>query len=406
MKYVLSALVCLITFCVHAQKFEDLALTPPLGWNSWNHFGCNVDEELIRETADAMVTSGMKDAGYRYVNIDDCWHGERDEQGFIHPDPERFPSGMKALADYVHSKGLKLGIYSDAGWKTCGGHPGSRGYEFQDAMTYAKWGIDYLKYDWCNTEALSAEGAYLTMRDALYAAGRPIVFSICEWGDNKPWLWGGKIGHSWRTSGDIYPCWNCEYDHGSWSSWGVLRILDMRKRDNIRQYAGSGHWNDFDMLEVGNGMRVNEDRAHFTLWAMMASPLIAGNDLRHMSKETTAVLTNKDVIAVNQDPLGIQAFKYLEEDGSLVETDFWFKPLANGDWALAILNRGDKSKAVSFDWRNEKVVDSLSGREAKFQDTVYRLRDLWTKKALGTTKTALNVKVPGHDVLMLRLVKE
>lgn len=406
MKYVLSALVCLITFCAHAQKFEDLALTPPLGWNSWNHFGCNVDEELIRETADAMVTSGMKDAGYRYVNIDDCWHGERDEQGFIHPDPERFPSGMKALADYVHSKGLKLGIYSDAGWKTCGGHPGSRGYEFQDAMTYAKWGIDYLKYDWCNTEALSAEGAYLTMRDALYAAERPIVFSICEWGDNKPWLWGGKIGHSWRTSGDIYPCWNCEYDHGSWSSWGVLRILDMRKRDNIRQYAGPGHWNDFDMLEVGNGMRVNEDRAHFTLWAMMASPLIAGNDLRHMSKETTAVLTNKDVIAVNQDPLGIQAFKYLEEDGSLVETDFWFKPLANGDWALAILNRGDKSKAVSFDWRNEKVVDSLSGREAKFQDTVYRLRDLWTKKALGTTKTALNVKVPGHDVLMLRLVKE
>lgn len=406
MRYALTALACLIAFCAHAQKFEGLALTPPLGWNSWNHFGCDVDEKLIRETADAMVASGMKDAGYQYVNIDDCWHGERDELGFIHPDPERFPSGMKALADYVHSKGLKLGIYSDAGWKTCGGRPGSRGYEFQDAMTYAKWGIDYLKYDWCNTEALSAEGAYLTMRDALHAAGRPMVFSICEWGDNQPWLWGEKIGHLWRMSGDIYPCWDCEYDHGSWSAWGVLPILDMRKRDNIRQYAGPDHWNDFDMLEVGNGMSVNEDRAHFSMWAMMASPLIAGNDLRKMSKETLAILTNKDVIAVDQDPLGVQGFKYMSGGSGKVEVDFWFKPLADGDWALAILNRSDKPKTVSFDWGKENVADSLSGREAGFKDTVYRLRDLWTKKELGTTKKVLTAKVPGRDVLMLRLVKE
>jgi alpha-galactosidase len=312
---------------------------------------------------------------------------------------------MKALADYVHSKGLMLGIYSDAGWKTCGGRPGSRGYEFQDAMTYAKWGIDYLKYDWCNTEALSAEGAYMTMRDALRAAGRPIVFSICEWGDNQPWLWGEKIGHLWRISGDIHPCWDCEYDHGDWSAWGVLRILDMRKRDNIRQYAGPDHWNDFDMLEVGNGMSVNEDRAHFSMWAMMASPLIAGNDLRKMSRETLAILTNKDVIAVDQDTLGIQGFKYMNGI-SKVEVDFWFKPLANGDWALAILNRTDKPKTVSFDWQKENVTDSLSGREADFQDTVYRLRDLWAKRELGTTESALTAKVPARDALMLRLVKE
>ena len=184
----------------------------------------------------------------------------------IQPDPERFPSGMKALADYVHSLGLKIGIYSDAGWKTCAGKPGSRGYEFQDALTYAEWGIDYLKYDWCNTEELSAEGAYLTMRDALYAAGRPIVFSICEWGDNEPWEWAAELGHLWRTTGDIIDCFDCEIGHGSWSSWGILRILD--KQEGLRQYAGPGHWNDPDMMEVGNSMSVNEDRAHFSMWAM------------------------------------------------------------------------------------------------------------------------------------------
>src|SRR3954467_6693618 len=202
-----------------------VALTPPMGWNSWNKFGCDVNEALIRETADAMVASGMKDAGYLYINIDDCWHGQRDAQGFIQPDPKRFPSGMKALADYIHSKGLKLGIYSDAGDKTCGGHPGSRGHEYQDALTYAKWGIDYLKYDWCNTDKLSAPGQYTTMRDALATAGRPIVFSLCEWGNNKPWDWAGDVGHLWRTTGDITNCFDCVLDHGTWKQWGVLQIL-------------------------------------------------------------------------------------------------------------------------------------------------------------------------------------
>jgi alpha-galactosidase len=208
-------------FIVKAQKFDGLALTPPMGWNSWNRFACDINEDLIKETARAIVDRGLKDAGYIYVNIDDCWHGERDSLGFITADPVRFPSGIKALADYIHSLGLKFGIYSDAGWKTCGGRPGSRGYEFQDAMKYAEWGVDYLKYDWCNTEGLKAEGAYLTMRDALYKAGRPILFSLCEWGDNKPWLWGKPIGHMWRTTGDIYDAFYGEDNHGTWSSWGI-----------------------------------------------------------------------------------------------------------------------------------------------------------------------------------------
>jgi alpha-galactosidase len=396
-KKLLMIIVCMMASSAYAQKFEHLAMTPPMGWNSWNNFGCNVDEKLIRETADAMVSSGMQDAGYQYVNIDDCWHGARDEHGFIQPDPKRFPSGMKALADYVHSKGLKIGIYSDAGWKTCGGRPGSRGYEYQDAATYAKWGIDYLKYDWCNTEDLNAKGAYMTMRNALYAAGRPIVFSICEWGDNDPWLWGKDIGHLWRTTGDIYPCWNCEYNHGSWSSWGVLRILDMR--EGIRVYAGPGHWNDPDMMEVGNGMTVNEDRAHFSMWAMLAAPLIAGNDIRNMSQETLQILTNKEVIAVNQDKLGIQAFKHSAKN----DVDVWFKPLDNGDWVVTFLNRGEQARNISFNWKREDVRDEFSKRNARFEKTVYNVRDLWLKKDLGTSKDILSAAVPGHDVLMLRL---
>ena len=241
---------------------------------------------------------------------------------------------MKALPDYIHSKGLKFGIYSDAGWKTCGGRPGSRGYEYQDAQKYAEWEVDYLKYDWCNTEELNAHGAYLTMRDALYAAGHPIVFSICEWGNNKPWEWAKDVGHLWRISGDIAVIFNGEEGHGNWTSWGVLQILDMRK--DIRKYAGPDHWNDFDMMEVGNGMSVSEDRAHFSLWCMMASPLMAGNDLRNMSDETLKILTNKEVIAINQDPLGIQGFKYFKED----DWEIWAKPLENDELALCFLNRG------------------------------------------------------------------
>ena len=395
-------LLCVCLACVSAfgQKFPDLALTPPMGWNSWNKFADKVNEDLIRQTADAMVSSGMKDAGYEFINIDDTWEGERDSLGFIQPDPRKFPSGMKALADYVHSKGLKLGIYSDAGAKTCGGRLASRGHEYQDALTYAQWGIDYLKYDWCGCEDLNAKGAYTTMRDALHAAGRPIVFSICEWGSNKPWEWAGNVGNLWRTTGDIHPCFDCKQDHGTWYSWGVLQIVDMQ--EGLRQYAGPGHWNDPDMLEVGNGMTVNEDRAHFSMWCMLAAPLISGNDLRNMSKETADILLNKDVIAVDQDKPGIEGFQYSSD--SILEV--WFKPLADGDWAMCVLNRSTRPQKVRFDWKHKKVSDELSRREAGFDKTVYRVRDLWTKKGLGTTEETLNAELPGHDVLMLRLDKQ
>jgi len=380
-----------------AQKFETLARTPQMGWNSWNKFGCNVSEQLIRETADAMVANGMKAAGYQYINIDDCWHGERDARGFIQPNKEHFPSGMKALADYVHARGLKLGIYSDAGWKTCGGKPGSRGYEYQDALTYAEWGIDYLKYDWCNTNGLKAEGAYLTMREALRAAGRPVLFSLCEWGDNQPWQWAKDVGHSWRTTGDIYNCFDCIHDHGTWKSWGVLQILD--KQEGLREHAGPDHWNDMDMLEVGNGMSLNEDRAHFSIWVMLASPLIAGNDLRTMSRDTIAILTNKQVIAINQDSLGIQAFRHSVLDG----VEFWFKPLENGAWAFMALNRTNESRTINFDWNAGNISDNLSKRAIDAYERGYTLQDLWRKSSPGTTRKPLVAGVAGHDVLLLKL---
>ena len=392
----LSLLFWCSSITIVAQKFDKLAITPPMGWNSWNKFGCDVNEGVIRETADAMVASGMKDAGYQYIVIDDCWHGARDNLGFIQPDATRFPSGVKALADYVHAKGLKFGIYSDAGAKTCGGRPGSRGREYQDAFTYAQWGVDYLKYDWCNTEGLSAQGAYTTMRDALFATGRPIVFSLCEWGNNKPWEWGGTVGHLWRTTGDIFNCFDCVKDHGAWKSWGVLQILDMQK--DLRNHAGPDHWNDPDMMEVGNGMSENEDRAHFSLWAMLAAPLMAGNDLRKMGRQTRGILINKEVIAVNQDQLGIQGFKYSTREN----VEIWLKPLSGGDWAVCFLNRGTKPQRIEIDWNAELIKDDFSKQELNARRSPYEIRDLWRDKR-GTTKEPYEVTVPAHDVVMLRL---
>ena len=385
---------------VDAQKFGELAKTPPMGWNSWNRFGCDVSEQLIRETADAIVTSGMRDAGYTFVNIDDCWHGTRDSLGFIQPDPRRFPSGMKALADYIHARGLKAGIYSDAGAKTCGGHPGSEGHEYQDALQYARWGIDYLKYDWCNTTGRNAADAYRVMRDALAAAGRPIVFSICEWGENRPWEWGVPLGHLWRTTGDVANCWDCVQDHGVWSSFGIMPILD--KQSGLRKYAGPGHWNDPDMLEVGNGMTQAEDRAHFTMWAMLAAPLIAGNDLRAMSAETRRILTRREIIAIDQDSLGVQGWPHeTRADG----VQIWFKPLAGGDWAMAVLNRAEEPRSVRFDFAHADVNDGLSGRTAKFGGTRYALLELWSGRDAGTTASMLTITVPPHDVMLYRLRK-
>jgi alpha-galactosidase len=397
-KIVLSLLAVLFVLTASAQKYPGLADTPPMGWNSWNIYACDITEQLVREVADAMVDRGLKEAGYEYVVIDDCWHGERDSLGFITAYPEKFPSGIKALADYVHSLGLKFGIYSDAGWTTCGGRPGSRGYEYQDALKYAEWGVDYLKYDWCATDNVNAKGAYDTMLRALAKAGRPILFSMCEWGDNKPWLWAKDIGHMWRTTGDIYDDFYGEDDHGTWSSWGILNILDMQ--DGLREYAGPGHWNDPDMMEVGNhGLSVNESRAHFAMWCMIASPLIAGTDIQNASEETIEILTNEEAIAINQDLLGIQGFKHSKTDS----LEVWYKPLAEGDWAVCFLNRDSISKEINYDWKATVVKDDFAKRNANFANTTYEIRDVWKHKNLGKTKRALKTTVPGHDVLMLHL---
>ncbi len=357
-----------------------------MGWNSWNHFGCNVSEKLIRDTADALVSSGMRDAGYQYLVIDDCWHGQRDAHGDIQADAQRFPSGIKALADYVHSKGLKFGIYSDAGVKTCAGRPGSRGYEFQDAAQYARWGVDYLKYDWCNTSTQNGPASYAIMREALNHTGRPIVFSLCEWGTADPWTWGAKIGGNlWRTTGDITDQWAGKKGY----SHGVMDIVD--SNEGLYSYAGPGHWNDPDMLEVGNGgMTADEQRAHFSLWAMMAAPLIAGNDVAHMNEATRSVLMNRDVIAVDQDRLG-HAGRRVRKEGDL---EVWSRDLADGSRAVLLLNRGPAAAPISFKWSEVGFPDSFS----------LRVRDLWEARELGASSGSYTANsVPSHGVKMLLL---
>lgn len=400
----LMAILAVLSPASYAQKWEGLADTPQMGWNSWNKFEDKINEKLIQETADVMVARGLLDAGYVYLNLDDHWHGERDAQGFIHEDSEKFPSGMKSLGDYIHAKGLKFGIYSDGGTMTCGCRPGSYGHEYQDAYTYASWGVDYLKYDWCFHENINPKGAYKLMRDALRASGRPIFFSMCEWGSNKPWLWAEEIGHSWRTTGDI-GCSFAEplhhYDENGnyvWTKLSVLNILD--KNAPLRQYAGPGHWNDPDMLEVGNGMSVNEDRAHFTMWCMMAAPLLLGNDLTTMSDETLAILTNKAVIAIDQDRLGVQGLRFKREG----DLEYWFKPLQGGDWAFCILNRGSEDCTVSIDWADFCFTDSISGMSTGFDKLTYSAVDLWDRNApVIKTDNNLQLTVNTHDVKLFRL---
>lgn len=366
-----------------------------MGWNTWNTFHGNITEALIKETADIIVSSGMKDAGYTYVVIDDTWSlRERDQDGNLVPDPKKFPSGMKALADYVHAKGLKLGIYSCAGEKTCGGYPGSWGHEFQDARSFASWGIDYLKYDWCNRGTADAKDAYKRIRDALFAAKRPMILSICEWGQNKPWEWGKDFGHLWRTTGDIYD----SYDGRKAWEMGWKRILDAQYNlvesngpDGIGKYAGPGGWNDPDMLEVGNeGLTLAESRAHFSLWCILAAPLMAGNDLRKMTPEIRAILTDKDVIAIDQDPAGKQGFRALAEPGKHIEV--WVKELSNKEWAVCALNTSDVKRDITVVWER-----------LHFLQGTYDVRDLWSKQAAGDTSKDYTAAVEPHDVLLFRL---
>lgn len=384
MKKLILLLVLCLPAAVMAKKFEGLALTPPMGWNTWNTFGVNINERLIKETAESMIASGMRDAGYVYIVLDDAWLAkERDAEGNLVADPVKFPSGMKALADYLHQKGFKFGIYNCAGNKTCAGYPGGRGHEYQDARTYASWSVDYLKYDWCNHGTADAKETYKTMRDALYAAGRPIVLSICEWGNNKPWLWAKDIGHLWRTTGDITDCYDCQEVY----SMGWKVILDSQV--GLEKYAGLGHWNDPDMLEVGNpGLSLAESRAHFSLWCMLAAPLMAGNDVRKMSGEVRDILTNKEVIAIDQDPLGKQGYQFMKHPGK----EIWVKQLSDGKWAVCFLNDSDSPLQIRLKWSH-----------LWFLKGTYEVRDLWQKKDLGTTKDDFAGEIASHDVLLFRL---
>ena len=364
---------------------NGLARTPPMGWNSWNKFACNVSDTLIRGVADSMISSGLRDAGYEYVVIDDCWQVSRDAEGNIVPDAQRFPNGIKALADYVHSKGLKFGIYSDAGTGTCQNRPGGRGYEFQDARQYAAWGVDYLKYDWCNHGTQNSEASYSIMRDALAKAGRPIVFSLCEWGSTKPWFWAKDVGNLWRSTGDIINKWS---GTEKWGGNGVVQIIDLM--DGLETYAGPGHWNDPDMLEVGNGVLTDtEARAHFSMWCILAAPLIAGNDIRSMNKETRAILTNKDLLAVDQDPLGIQGHR-IKKNGDL---EVWSKQLADGGRAVALLNRSPASKEVSVSWQDIGYPASLRAS----------VQDLWTGKKSESSDGKYSASVPSHGAVVIRI---
>jgi alpha-galactosidase len=361
---------------------NGLATTPPMGWNSWNKFASLVSDKIVREIADAMVRNGMKDAGYLYVNIDDTWEAGRDAQGNIQTN-SKFPD-MKALAAYVHSKGLKLGIYSSPGPKTCGGFQGSFQHEEQDARTYAGWGIDYLKYDWCSAAEVydehSMPAVYAKMGQALLASGRPIVYSLCQYGKLNGPQWGASVGGNlWRTTGDIN------------DSWDSMSHIGFDLQLQLAQYAGPGHWNDPDMLEIGNGgMTDTEYRTHMSLWSLLAAPLLAGNDLREMSPPVLEILTNKEVIAVDQDPLGKQATR-VAKDGDL---EVWSRPLTDGAFAVGLFNRGASSSKVTARWTDIGVTGKA------------RVHDLWAHADRGEVADEFSADVPSHGVVMIKVQPE
>jgi alpha-galactosidase len=377
-----------------ASALDDgLARTPPMGWNSWNRFQLNINEALIRSVVDAIVANGMKAAGYQYVIIDAGWKGEvRDASGRLTVDAKKFPSGIKALADYVHGRGLKVGVYTDAGaWDCVAGTPGSKGHEAIDAATFAEWGIDFVKEDWCNTEGMNAREAYTKMHKAIAATRRPMVFSICEWGDSKPWEWGAEIAHMWRTTGDNKDCWDCGRETAARPGGfprGWTLILDAQPR--LQKYAGPGHWNDADMLEVGMpGLTVDESRAHFSLWCILASPLIAGCDVRTMGPQIAEIHLNREVIAVDQDPLGIQGTRV----SKVGDAEVWAKRLQDGSQAVVLFNRSKRAMEIEASFEALKLP--VSGE--------YQVRNLWLKKDVGRFRDKYRTRVPSHGVEMLRV---
>lgn len=361
------------------QLNNGLAPTPQMGWNSWNFFGCDISEKVIKETADALISTGLADLGYDYVNIDDCWSTvTRNLEGQLVPDPKTFPSGIKALADYVHGKGLKLGIYSDAGLFTCQVRPGSLYHENDDAKLFASWGVDYLKYDNCYNLGIDPKKRYPPMRDALNSTGRTIFYSLCEWGVEDPALWARGVGNSWRTTDDI---------NDTWVSMTTIADLN----DKWAAYAGPGGWNDPDMLEVGNGgMTFKEYRSHFSIWALMKAPLLIGCDVRNMTAETLELVSNKEVIAVNQDPLGVQGRKvYVEGLDDCLQV--WAGPLSGQRLAVVLWNRCSYTATVTAPW-------NALGLEP---NTSVSVRDLWQHKKLGRSVVAsFDAQVDAHDCHM------
>jgi len=362
---------------------NGLARKPQMGWNSWNWFYCSVNESVVMKAADILISSGLADLGYHYVNVDDCWAGYRDGAGFIHPDPSSFPAGMKALADYVHSKGLKFGLYSDSGNETCAGRPGTRYHEKEDAITYARWGVDYLKFDNCN--ALKSEPPkfrYPIMRDALLATGAPIFFSLCEWGVQQPWLWASDVGNSWRTDMDIGDDWN-----------SFIRVLD----DNIglSPYSGPGGWNDPDMLQVGNGgMSYTEYQSHFALWCLLKAPLLIGNDLAALDNWTMAILGAEELIAVNQDDLGVQGDMIWQFGVQQI----WAGPLADGSRVFILFNR---VTSASFYNINITMNFTMLGFP---EDTTGTIRDLYAEEDVGIFTDSFTASVLPHGVFAGRFI--
>ena len=329
MKKILLFLLLAAQITVYGQ-FSELAKTPPMGWNSWNAFDLNINSKIVKAVADSMVSKGLVVAGYQYLVIDDGWQIDRDKNGKIIADSTRFPEGIKFLADYVHAKGLKFGIYTCCGTKTCGGRPGSYGYEAIDAKTYAEWGVDYIKEDWCNTVGMETQTQYKIMSEAIKATGRPMLLSLCEWGVSSPWEWANGVGAMWRTTNDIQDCYDCVRN---WGGAGWVPILE--KNASLAPFAGPGHWNDPDMLEVGNkSMNPTECRAHFAMWCMLAAPLIAGNNISTMNDTIRDILTAPEIIAIDQDKLGIQGTRIKSNNGLQV----WQKPLSDGSVAVALLN--------------------------------------------------------------------
>lgn len=380
--------------CPRAFSSENgLALTPPMGWNSWNAFQLAIDEGKIRATADIMAENGMKDAGYQYVVVDSGWKAKaRDADGRLAADPVKFPSGMKALADYVHARGLKFGIYTDAGSEDCdSGAPGSMGHEEKDARTFAEWGVDYVKEDWCHSDGLDAKTVYDKMSHAIQETGRPMVFSLCEWGDNKPWLWAAPMANMWRTTGDGKDCWDCGGETASKKGGyprGWTRILDAQV--GLEKYAGPGHWNDPDLLLVGlSGLTAEEARAHFSLWAILAAPLMASCDLASTTPLTAEIFKNREVIAIDQDVLGKQGTR-ISPPGI---HEIWLKELKDGDHAVTLFNRSSSDATLD-----------LSPREAGFGDgRSMKVRDVWQHKDLGVFRNGYSVRVHAHGVVLLRI---